>query len=139
MQAPSLYLPDDLVRDILLRLPVKSLLRFKCVSKSWLSLISNHKLAITHLNKTSKRSRRYGVIESKHSHRISVYSLDGSGSSGDLSSMIVEANGFSQAKILVRLDKDRSVMKNNRSGFVIWNPATRAQDDSTLEFLVLFF
>lgn len=32
---------DDILTEILLRLPVKSLLRFKSVSKHWLSLISN--------------------------------------------------------------------------------------------------
>ncbi|XP_019200197.1 PREDICTED: F-box protein At5g07610-like [Ipomoea nil] len=32
---------DDLLTEIFLRLPVKSLLRFKCVSKRWLSLITH--------------------------------------------------------------------------------------------------
>ncbi|KAJ4840358.1 hypothetical protein Tsubulata_007628 [Turnera subulata] len=32
---------DDLLKEILLRLPIKSLLKFKTVSKHWLSLISN--------------------------------------------------------------------------------------------------
>ncbi|XP_015866858.2 F-box protein At5g07610 [Ziziphus jujuba] len=32
---------DDLLTEILVRLPIKSLLRFKCVSKRWLSFISN--------------------------------------------------------------------------------------------------
>ncbi|PUZ72518.1 hypothetical protein GQ55_2G400000 [Panicum hallii var. hallii] len=39
--AAAAYLPDDLVVDILARLPAKSLCRFKCVSRRWRSLISD--------------------------------------------------------------------------------------------------
>ncbi|RLM87409.1 hypothetical protein C2845_PM04G26750 [Panicum miliaceum] len=35
------YLPDDIVVDILARLPAKLLCRFKCVSRRWRSLISD--------------------------------------------------------------------------------------------------
>lgn len=38
-------LSEDLTLEILLRLPLKSLGRFKCVSKTWRSLISNPKFA----------------------------------------------------------------------------------------------
>jgi len=39
---PAMYmLPFELIIQILLRLPVKSLIRFKCVCKSLFSLISN--------------------------------------------------------------------------------------------------
>ncbi|XP_057418423.1 F-box protein CPR1-like [Lotus japonicus] len=41
----SSLLPDELTVQILLRLPVRSLLRFKCVSKLWLSEISDPKFA----------------------------------------------------------------------------------------------
>ncbi|XP_057443526.1 F-box/kelch-repeat protein At3g06240-like [Lotus japonicus] len=54
MKKKTLNLPEELIIQILLRLPVKSLVRFKCVCKSWLSLISdphfaesNFKLAAT--------------------------------------------------------------------------------------------
>jgi hypothetical protein len=38
----SISLPPDMLMEILSRLPPKSLLRFRCVSKTWLALIGNH-------------------------------------------------------------------------------------------------
>ncbi|PUZ72519.1 LOW QUALITY PROTEIN: hypothetical protein GQ55_2G400100 [Panicum hallii var. hallii] len=40
-RSPAAYLPDDLVVEILSRLPARSLCRFKCVSRSWRALISD--------------------------------------------------------------------------------------------------
>ncbi|CAI8587409.1 unnamed protein product [Vicia faba] len=42
-------LPDDLIIEILLRLPVRSLLLLKCVCKSWKTLISDLQFAKQHL------------------------------------------------------------------------------------------
>ncbi|XP_026451750.1 F-box protein At5g07610-like [Papaver somniferum] len=44
----TVYLSIDILEEILLRLPVKSLIVFKCVSKQWLSLISNPSFARRH-------------------------------------------------------------------------------------------
>ena len=42
-------LPDEIVLDIFARLPVKSLLRFRCVCKPWYSSIANPNFITTHL------------------------------------------------------------------------------------------
>jgi hypothetical protein len=48
-------LPDDLIAEVLSFLDVKSLIRLKCVSKSWYSLISDPLFVKLHLDKSSKK------------------------------------------------------------------------------------
>ncbi|PNY17036.1 F-box/kelch-repeat protein [Trifolium pratense] len=48
-----LYLPNELIIQILLRLPVKSLIRFKRVCKSWFSIISDTHFANSHFELTA--------------------------------------------------------------------------------------
>jgi len=56
LHAPPLpTLPFDLITDILCRLPVKFLIQFRCVCKSWNSLISDPKFAEKHLRLSTTR------------------------------------------------------------------------------------
>ncbi|RHN39071.1 putative F-box domain-containing protein [Medicago truncatula] len=57
-------MPHELIIQILLRLPMKSLIRFKCVCKSWLTLISDPHFANSHFQITSKT----------HIHRLVIIS-----------------------------------------------------------------
>ncbi|KAM7508379.1 hypothetical protein LguiA_018832 [Lonicera macranthoides] len=47
---------EDLVREILLRLPVRSLLIFKSVSKQWFNLISDPRFTLDHTSRTNPSS-----------------------------------------------------------------------------------
>jgi F-box interacting protein len=46
------YLPDEVVVNILQRLPVKYLLRFRCVCRSWNSLITSPAFIDSHINQS---------------------------------------------------------------------------------------
>ncbi|XP_058203832.1 F-box/kelch-repeat protein At3g23880-like [Rhododendron vialii] len=49
-------LPHEIIVEILSRLPVKTLMRFRCVCESWRSLISDPKFAKTHLSLASSNT-----------------------------------------------------------------------------------
>lgn len=65
------HLPDDLLVDILTRLPVESLLRFKCVCKKWYALIRNPSFASAHLRiqKIQNKGRLFLHYFDEETHR----------------------------------------------------------------------
>lgn len=68
----SKSIPDELVVDILIRLPVKSLARFKCVSKPWLFVISNPAFIKVHL-KSSFNIKNSKYLLKHHLFCISTF------------------------------------------------------------------
>ena len=58
----SPILTHDLLIQIMIRLPTKSLQRFKCVSKSWLSLISSSHFANLHFEVEATRPERLEML-----------------------------------------------------------------------------
>ncbi|KAL5175193.1 F-box/kelch-repeat protein [Glycine soja] len=60
----KMVLPQDLITEILLRLPVKSLVRFKSVCKSWLFLISDPRFAKSHFELAAALADRILFIAS---------------------------------------------------------------------------
>ncbi|KAL8058486.1 hypothetical protein ABFX02_03G021550 [Erythranthe guttata] len=111
----SHHLPEEIIVEILCRLPVKSLLRFKCVSQSWRSLISTKQFIETHLQHSKK-------IESFTDKRIistcSKSSCPGRLKTCSLSSLLTEPfeSGSCNDLICVLVDACR---------FFLLNPSTR--------------
>lgn len=58
MRIPKL--PHEIIADVLSRLPVKSVIQFRCVCKEWNSLISDRHFVRTHLDK---------AVEDSHTNR----------------------------------------------------------------------
>ncbi|XP_060206774.1 F-box protein CPR1-like isoform X2 [Lycium barbarum] len=55
-------LPEEIITEILTRLPVKSLLKFRSVSKSWLALISSPQFINTHLSLSKNKEDTHHIL-----------------------------------------------------------------------------
>ncbi|XP_006356410.1 F-box/kelch-repeat protein At3g23880-like isoform X1 [Solanum tuberosum] len=119
-------LPEELIVAILVRVPVKYLLQFKCVSKNWFNLISSPEFVKTHLNfSANDYTRHISLLQFREDIKYcSVSSLFHSSVnealdldcpmknppqrvyiSGSVNGLVCLADGF--------------------SGLVLWNPSIR--------------
>ncbi|GMJ08343.1 hypothetical protein like AT3G06240 [Hibiscus trionum] len=69
-------LPIEIMVEILSRLPIKALCKFRCVSKPWLSLISDPLLAKSHLKKTIRNDLLYYQRKRVIISSYNLYSLE---------------------------------------------------------------
>ncbi|KAF7027259.1 hypothetical protein CFC21_039319 [Triticum aestivum] len=131
-KAPSPELPDELVLEVMTRLPVKSLMRFKCVSKAWRTTISDPSFVRSHLKISACR------WEQNPSFLIAPHTLD-----RDIQGTIFPGNigfyqwqqGVSEARLvhdrdLFRLARffshcDGLVLVPTGTKVFLFNPATR--------------
>ncbi|XP_017222032.1 F-box/kelch-repeat protein At3g06240 [Daucus carota subsp. sativus] len=133
---------DDLWTEIFLRLPFESLLRFKSVSKTWFSIISSHRFAISHLAIAPKDDQilivhhEKGYPEDGEDGHFSFYHLDSRRilenlnfpySQGEYpfkpedSELIGSECGIACVSVCV---SDWKAAKNNYDLY-LWNPATK--------------
>uniref|UniRef100_A0A7N2M325 F-box domain-containing protein n=1 Tax=Quercus lobata TaxID=97700 RepID=A0A7N2M325_QUELO len=109
-------LDDDIAFDILTRLPVKSLIRFRCVSKSWYSTITNPIFIATHFKLNEAKS-----LSNKNSHNGYL-----------LYTSVTEGYSFHEDLRTLVYNRDRTVTEisrfdeNNGDHMIyLWNPSIR--------------
>ncbi|XP_010034166.2 F-box/kelch-repeat protein At3g23880 [Eucalyptus grandis] len=69
-------LPDEIKTEILLRLPAKSLVRFRCVCKSWNSMLTSTSFVEAYDDRSSRFGDKYLLkYNTKDSSRIGIHDL----------------------------------------------------------------
>ncbi|XP_060179325.1 F-box/kelch-repeat protein At3g23880-like [Lycium barbarum] len=144
----SCSLPGDVILEILFRLPVKSLLRFQTVSKSWYAFLITPDFTQLHLRHTHEMLLRVSDRGPRDTPTISFFSLDHHKTTtvkeeidevykiedfADLSSSSVvvvvdlpfPCSPDDEVRVVGSCNGLLCVHFNRTSNIILWNPATR--------------
>ncbi|KAG8385829.1 hypothetical protein BUALT_Bualt03G0085900 [Buddleja alternifolia] len=110
-------IPPEIIREILIWLPVKSLLRFRCVSKPWRSMIDRKDFIKLHLRHSYEtNSNRTLVVDSTQLFYVDLDSFEqldiGNNTQFEPQTVACSCDGL--VLIVVSINS-----------IVLWNPATR--------------
>ncbi|XP_058754493.1 F-box/kelch-repeat protein At3g23880-like [Vicia villosa] len=124
-------LPFDLITEILSRLPVKMLVRFRCVCKSWNSLISDHKFSTNHFKLSTKQNLHF-ISYHKPSQRHVLKSYPLQSVFTDLTSNFTQLafpfNSPSDKTLHYIVGSCHGILclaHSSNSSVVLWNPSIR--------------
>ena len=125
MEKMILHLPHELIVQILLRLPVKSLIRFKCVCKSWFSLISHDPhFANSHFQITaSTHTRRILFISTSE---LEILSIDLEASLNVEAASLNHLTFVPQSYLCIHINASCRgfIFLPRSSDIYLWNPST---------------
>ncbi|XP_028793302.1 F-box/kelch-repeat protein At3g17530-like [Neltuma alba] len=135
MDGETPYFPEEIIRGILIRLPVKSLIRFQCVSKKWKNLIKRPSFVDDHLRRSAHQypslllwrqhgtSRPWQLRLMDSEMHVRELQIPPSLRDSKLNVKIVgSCNGLVCAEI--KQYYNRSASRNFRKSILLWNPAT---------------
>ncbi|KAK9139493.1 hypothetical protein Scep_009174 [Stephania cephalantha] len=120
-------LPDDVfAREILVRLPVKSLVRFKSVCKAWRAMITDHDFTEMHLHHQLQLNQQLNILftYSDKIHRMVIKSTDSTVQCDDIALKELEHSNYPYPRFwgycngLVCLETDTFEL-------ALWNPGTQ--------------
>ncbi|KAG5554848.1 hypothetical protein RHGRI_012418 [Rhododendron griersonianum] len=117
------HLPHELISNILSRLPVKSLCRFKSVSKPWLALITDPHFIKSHLHQSMQYNMNQKLILAYQFSR-SVYSLDYQAPEPAIAKLVLPYDRYQRdVKILGSLYG--ILLISTGKTLSLWNPSIR--------------
>ncbi|XP_058739958.1 F-box protein CPR1-like [Vicia villosa] len=122
MSEKRVHLPQELIVEILLRLPVKTVLRCMCACKSWLSFISNPDFATSHFQLAASPTHRFVFLESYPCKILSIdfdASLNPDSSYASLNFDFLR-RGYAEIGGSCR----GFLFLHNSTDFYLWNPST---------------
>ena len=127
-------LPEELLEEILVRLPVKSLLGFRCVQKSWSTLVQNPTFIAKHLRHHQTKTKNPSIlVEGLDKIEVLQYLLQ-SHPDGGGGVRILDFKEDSMGRLLTIHTKMFACINGiiciagilrGHYGFVLWNPAIR--------------
>ncbi|KAK9275279.1 hypothetical protein L1049_022541 [Liquidambar formosana] len=127
---------EDLLTEILLRLPAQSLLRFKAVSKNWLSLISDHRFSLHWKNFKSVSPnglflRRYSRPKNPN-YKLEYVPLDGKQQQGKRSRPPFRSLSFVDDPLGIKILQSShglllcsSRVDHPKRNYYVYNPTTK--------------
>ncbi|KAK2659678.1 hypothetical protein Ddye_006211 [Dipteronia dyeriana] len=124
-----MYIPRELIIDILLTLPVKSLCRFKCISKKWQFLISHPHFVKWHLSRTQTLGRRIRLLGDARTDLSSVELETVSGNDDKISLLGLEFPGrqLDDTRRVTCVDSCNGLLGivNEDGDLFVYNPSTK--------------
>ncbi|KAK9949273.1 hypothetical protein M0R45_004806 [Rubus argutus] len=128
MATTNEHLPEDIIVQILYRLPVKPLVRFKCVSKQWSSIVSDPQFAKSQFKFASERKTLSHKLLVSTSSQLESLDLQ-TPSFGDDSSLRKLTCPFKEPGRAIKIVGSCNgmvfvVARDFHNTFYIWNPST---------------
>ncbi|CAI9783760.1 unnamed protein product [Fraxinus pennsylvanica] len=120
------YLPEDVIMDILSRLPVKTLLRFRCVCTQWCTLISYPSFASLHLSRSVSNPTRHSILVHRLCNPLMSFDPVAFAPVKKSNLALDQAYNIYQEIIYVGSINGLVCIAKFRYGWIsVWNPSTR--------------
>ncbi|PHT87455.1 hypothetical protein T459_09561 [Capsicum annuum] len=124
--AEDIHFPEEIVMNILSRLPVRSLQRFKCVSPFWSALISDHYFIMKHLNHGRNDLNSQKLLTANHQVGFNSFSLSSPVQVIEDEQRLDGPPNYSLSCCCDGLALlSFSDEKTDLMSFLLWNPSTR--------------